>query len=303
MKESKLQFPDLRSYLKEKLPEYMVPSSYILLDKMPLTPNGKVDRKALPAPEGLYREIETEYVPPRTPVEEMLEHIWCRLLGAQRVSVVDNFFELGGHSLLATQLVSQVQGVFKVTLPLRKIFEQPTIIGLANEIEILQRDDSGVSSMPILPATRTDSMPLSFAEQRLWFLDQLEPGSPVYNLPELFVIKGQLKTAVLEKCLNEVIRRHEILRTAFVSRDGIPYRKILPRLKFNLPISDLTGLDKPGQEKVVWEQAYEEAQTPFDLEKPPLLRARLLKLSDEEYVILFTMHHIIGDDWSSNVLI
>ncbi|MBI5649978.1 MAG: amino acid adenylation domain-containing protein [Chloroflexi bacterium] len=298
---------DLRLFLKTKLPEYMVPSAFVLLDALPLTPNGKVDRHALPAPDFARREGGRDFVAPRTPVEEMLAGIWRAILGGEQIGIRDNFFEMGGHSLLATQLVSRVRAAFHIELPLRHIFESPTIAELAEHIEIAQRATSGIIAPPLRPVERDPStssgqaLPLSFAQQRLWFLDQLEPNSPFYNLPEAARLTGALDVNALERALNEVVRRHESLRTTFATLNDQPAQIIAPALTLALPVDDLR--DDADREARALQIATEEARRPFDLARGPLLRARLIRLRDDEHIVLLTMHHIIGDAWSSNVLI
>ena len=302
---------ELRRFLQQALPDYMVPSAFVLLDTLPLTPNGKIDRQVLPAPEWSRQVLEGEYVAPRTPVEEVLAGIWARVLSVEQVGVHDNFFELGGHSLLATQLVSRVRKAFEIDLPLRTIFESPTVATLAEHVEIATRTEAGVQAPPIRPVPWDKDIPLSFAQQRLWFLDQLEPGSPFYNIPEAVRLTGPLDVTVLKKSLNEIVQRHQALRTTFRAVDGKPHQVIAPELTIPLPIVDLRHLPKSGRQSALQsgrqEQALrlaqQEAQQPFDLARGPLLRARLLRLDDQDHIVLLTMHHIIGDNWSTNILI
>ncbi|MEK7784918.1 MAG: condensation domain-containing protein, partial [Chloroflexota bacterium] len=247
----------------------------------------------------------------------MLAGIWTQVLAvdAERVGIHDNFFELGGHSLLATQIVSRVRDAFNVDLPLRRLFETPTIAALAEGIEITKRQEAGVETQPIRPAPREgdpsalptvagQALPLSFAQQRLWFLDQLEPNSPFYNLPEALRLAGPLDVAVLEQSLNEIVRRHEVLRTTFVTVDGKPQQVIAPAGEAAIAalVIDLRNLPEAEREAEAIRLAAVEAQTPFDLAHGPLFRARLLRLADDDHVVLLTMHHIIGDEWSSNVM-
>jgi len=294
---------ELRSFLQEKLPDYMVPSAFVTLDALPLTPTGKVDRRALPAPDGARPEVENVYVAPRTPEEEIVAGIWAQILGLERVGIHDNFFELGGHSLLATRLVSRLRDDLQVEVPLRTLFETPTVAGLAESIRRKMWAAQDLSIPPIQPVPRDRDLPLSFAQQRLWFLDQLEPGSPFYNIPTAVRLTGPLDVAALERTLNEIVRRHEALRTTFETVDGRARQVIAPELTVPLPVTDLTDLPETEREAEALQLATQEAQRPFDLARGPLLRARLLRLGREDHVALLTMHHIVSDGWSMGILI
>ncbi|HEX8695435.1 MAG TPA: amino acid adenylation domain-containing protein, partial [Longimicrobium sp.] len=289
----------LRAYLRQSLPEYMVPSAFVVLEALPLTPNGKVDRKALPAPE--LASAEERYVAPRTPVEEVLAGIWAEVLRLERVGVRDNFFELGGHSLLATRVVSRVRAVFDVELPLRAIFEAPTVARLAVRVEEMRRAELPVLP-PVVPVERTGALPLSFAQERLWFLDRLEPESAVYNVPAAWRLGGALDEAALERALGEIVRRHEALRTTFTEVDGSPVQVIAPFGGFALPVEDLSGLSEADREAAVRRRADEEARRAFDLSTGPLFHTVLLRLDVEDHVLLLCMHHILIDQWSMGVL-
>jgi len=286
----------LRAHLRRSLPEHMVPSAFVHLDALPLTPNGKLDRKALPAPE--LASAET-YVAPRTPVEEVLAGIWAEVLRLERVGVQESFFELGGHSLLATQVVSRVRAVFSVELPLRALFEAPTVVELAGRLEEMRR-----AGLPLLPpvalAERTGA--LSFAQERLWFIDRLEPGSAVYTMHLARRLGGVLDVAALARALGEIVRRHEVLRTTFAEVDGSPVQVIAPFGGFVLPVEDLSGLGEADREAALGRRDGEEAQRPFDLSAGPLFRAALLRLGEEDHVLLLSMHHIVSDGWSLGVL-
>jgi amino acid adenylation domain-containing protein len=289
----------LREYLKTKLPEYMVPALFIVLEALPLKVNGKVDRKALSTLEGLELSTTARYVPPQTPTQELLSQVWSEVLHRERVGIHDNFFELGGHSLLATQLISRVREVFKVELPLRALFEQPTIAGLA---QALQRGEQVSAS--IVPIERDEqSLPLSFAQQRLWFLGQLEGPSATYNIPMALRLIGTLDVAALEHCLSRIVQRHEVLRTHFAMVDGSAVQIIAPHLEIPLPVIDLQYLSKSLQQLEVQRLVSQEAGQFFNLSTGPLLRINLLHLSTEEHVLLLTMHHIISDGWSMGVLV
>ncbi len=301
---AEIDINDLREFLLTQLPDYMVPSAIMILDELPLTPNGKVDRKALPVPgEDLFKEaVAVDYVAPRNQVEEVIAKIWSDVLNIEVIGIYNNFFLLGGHSLLATQVISRIKKHLEVEVPLRNIFENPTIAGLAKAVEKEKLAQRGIELPKIRKIPRDGKLPLSFAQQRLWFLEQLEPGTPFYNIPETYRISGELDTDALEKAINKVIERHETLRTSFHSENGIPFAVIEPELRFDLNIVELTDLSKDEQENKIKAIIKEENSKPISLENPPLFRARLLKLSDTEFVIVLVIHHIISDDWSTKVL-
>ncbi len=285
---------ELRASLRERLPDYMIPSTFVMLDELPLTPNGKVDRRALPAP--TLDEVARSIVAPRTPTEEMLAQIFEDVLQVSNVGVGENFFELGGHSLLATRVVSRVRTVFRVEMALRALFEQPTVAGLSEEVERLLRAGDATEVPPLVRREPGVAATLSFAQQRLWFLDQFEPGSSAYNIPFALRLKGTLDVAAFERALTEVIRRHEVLRTTFRIVDEQPVQLVDEPAHFALQVMEVED------EQRVEELMQEEASRPFDLEVGPLVRARVLRLGEQEHVLLFTMHHIISDGWSMGVL-
>ncbi|MFL6286654.1 MAG: amino acid adenylation domain-containing protein, partial [Pyrinomonadaceae bacterium] len=293
---------ELRQYAKEQLPEYMVPSAFVVLESLPLTTSGKVDHRMLPAPERGGAPVSV-YVSPRTPVEEVLASIWAEVLHVERVGVEDNFFELGGHSLLATQLVSRVSDVFGVEMEMRRLFELPTVAALASIIERSLQEERGLQPTPVVPVPRDEKLPLSFAQQRLWFIDQLTAGSPFYNIPLPIRMNGQLNVTALEKALTEIVRRHEALRTTFPTVDGEPVQVISPAAPLTIDNIDLTQMAEAEREAEVVRRVALEGQKPFDLSRGPLLRVQLLKLAEEEHVALFTMHHIVSDGWSMGVLV
>jgi len=300
--EQALKTDKLRAFLHEKLPDYMVPQTFVLLKALPLTRNGKVDRSALPAAEQEQAELRRNFVPPQTPAEKVLAGIWTEVLGLDQVSIHDNFFELGGHSLLVTQVISRARAAFEVEIPLRSIFESPTVAGLSESIEVAREAEKNQQSLPILPASRQGHIPLSFAQQRLWFLDQLEPGSFLYNAPRAFRIGGELNVTALRQTLNAIVARHEALRTTFATEDGNPVQVVAPSLNVVLPIVDLSQLADGDREAEARRLATEEARRPFDLAQGPLVRTALLRLSAEEHVLMLTMHHIVSDGWSGGVL-
>jgi amino acid adenylation domain-containing protein len=295
----------LRSFLKQQLPEYMIPSAFVELEALPLTPNGKVDRRALPVPESAVITPGETYVAPRTPIEEVLAGIWTEVLGVNGFGIDDNFFELGGHSLLAIQVISRLREAFQIELPLSYLFESPTIAGCAKKIETKIRTEKGLVTEPIVPISRRENLPLSFAQQRLWFLDQLDPGNPTYNIPTAVRLSGSLNVAILERSFNELISRHEVLRTVFPTVAGQPVGAIAPANNFTLSVLDLrtANLSPLQREAQAQRIAIEEAECPFNLAQGPLLRVMLLQLDEAEYVLLLTMHHIISDLWSMGILV
>jgi len=294
---------ELRGFLKGKLPEHMVPAVFVMLERFPLTPNGKVDRRELPSPPDTLPQLDHAEVGPRTPNEELLADIWAHVLGVERVGIYDDFFDLGGHSLLATQVVSRIRETLQVELPLRCLFETPTVAGLAESLDLSHRDSDRLQLSPIQHISRDGDLPLSFAQQRLWFIDQLDPGNSVYNFPVAVRLKGSLNLPALEQSLNEIVRRHEALRTTFSVVDGRPAQVIAARLDIELPIVDLEDLAAIEREDEVQRLVVEEARRPFDLSRGPLIRARVLRLGDDEQVGLLTMHHIVSDGWSAGILI
>jgi amino acid adenylation domain-containing protein/non-ribosomal peptide synthase protein (TIGR01720 family) len=294
---------ELRDFIKTHLPDYMIPSLFVALEAMPLTPNGKVDRKALLVPEYLDKELEKEFTAPRTPTEEIVAAIFTEVLNIKRAGSTDNFFELGGHSLLATQVLSRVRDHLKVDLPLRDLFQSPTIERLAQIIDKAFLTKEGIEEPPIVPVSRKQELPLSFAQQRLWFLDQLEPGSPFYNIPSAYRIHGELNVDALQKSLNVMVQRHESLRTSIQTVGGKAGQKIQPKVEVTIPITNLSSLAEKEREEDVQRRIVEEARKPFNLQAAPLFRTHLLRLTNEEHVLLLTMHHIISDAWSMRVFI
>ncbi|HYM00158.1 MAG TPA: amino acid adenylation domain-containing protein, partial [Blastocatellia bacterium] len=294
---------DLRAYLRDLLPPQTVPSIYVTLEEMPLTPNGKIDRRRLPAPDRSRREMVEGYVAPRSAVEESLERIWADLLNVDRVGIHDNFFDLGGHSLLATQVIARVRQTFQVEVSLRHMFESPTVAGfaaiLAMTMASLQREIvSGIKKAP-----RDKPLPLSNAQERLWFLGELDPGSSAFNIPTALRLEGSLDVAALEQSLSDILRRHEVLRTTFKVEASRPVQVIHGPAALILSVVDLQCLNEAKRDAHVYHLASFEAARPFDLVAGPVLRARLLKLGQVEHVLLLTIHHIATDRWSTGVLI
>ena len=266
-----------------------------------MTPNGKVDRLALPSTEASRTHLKEAYVAPRSPVEEILVSLWAEVLGLKQVGIHDNFFELGGHSLLATQLISRVRDVLQLELPLRYLFEAPTPSELADCIAVAQGQTSAVESSAIVPVAHNTDLPLSFAQQRLWFLDQLVSGNPFYNMPFAWHVRGQLDVLTLQSSLNEIIHRHETLRTCFLSVNGQPTQWIASSLELTLVTIDLVELPEAERFDQARKMVSDDAQQPFDLTQLPLLRVKLLRLAPNEHILLLVMHHIISDGWSMGI--
>jgi amino acid adenylation domain-containing protein/non-ribosomal peptide synthase protein (TIGR01720 family) len=300
---------DLRSFLAERLPAYMIPAAFVIVDALPLTPNGKIDRRALPAPDWSARAAEAAFVAPRTPIEELLAGVWSDLLGVARISAQDDFFALGGHSLLATQLVARIRATLGVELPVRAVFEAPRLADLAQRVADVRRHDGHPPVPPIRPQPRDGRrFPLSFAQQRLWFLDQLEPGSAFYNIPEVVRLRGRLDVAALERALNLVARRQEALRMRIVTGDGQPALVIEPvdwidDQPIRVWLHDLSALPLDERMSEAFHLVRDEAQRPFRLEEAPLLRATVIHLDDADHILALVMHHVIGDAWSSGILV
>ena len=355
----------LRSFLGRSLPEYMLPSRFEFLEAMPLTASGKADRRALPAPGESRPEVGEAFVAPRTELEEKVARIWCQLLRLDRVGIYDNFFDLGGNSLLATRVISAVRTEFRTQVPLRRLFEMPTVAGLAPAIvesqaeelgradawrileeldgsseiapsDLAPRDSRGVEATDVsalyhkisgMPADQlarlearlrrrvaegsgaqniprrggTAPSPLSFAQERLWFLDQLEPQKPVYNIAEAIEWKGPLNLHALRKALDALVARHESLRTVFQNLEGVPMQVVTPPRTVPCEVIDLRGPSPDPNE--LGRRLEEEARRPFDLSRDLMLRATLLEVDEDEYRLLLVIHHIATDGWSMGVLL
>jgi amino acid adenylation domain-containing protein len=290
----------LRQHLQERLPPYMVPSAFARLDTLPLTPNGKVDARALPPPPEERAESE-RYEAPTTSVQEALARIFAQVLGVSRVGIQDDFFALGGHSLMATQVTSRVREELHVELPLRLMFESPTVAALAEAVQA-ELGRSADTLPPIERVGRQQAPTTSFAQERLWFLEQLRPEEATYNFPISLRLKGALDVAALERALGEIRQRHETLRTTFVMEGERPVQRIAPPAPLTLPVVDLSGLSPKEREAEEARLTREETRAPFDLAQGPVWRLRLLRLGAQEHVLLSTMHHIVTDGGSVEVL-
>jgi non-ribosomal peptide synthetase component F/acyl carrier protein len=294
---------ELRSWAKERLPEYMVPIAWVEMQKLPLSDNGKVDRRQLPRPEYSRPELPAHDSLARTPEQEIIAGIWSEVLKLQQIGIHDDFFELGGHSLLAMQVVSRIRQAFNVPLPLRDLFEAPTVGGLAARMTSLEKKRAGIETAPIQRASRQGAIPLSFAQRRLWFLDQLEPGNPLYNVASVSRVEGELNYEALEKSLNEIAHRHESLRTTFPNFDNGPAQVIASEVEIRLQILDASHhRDLTACENEARRLASEEIQRPFDLASGSLLRALAIRIGAGDHALILNLHHIISDRWSLAVL-
>ncbi|MEV5735713.1 amino acid adenylation domain-containing protein [Streptomyces sp. NPDC052292] len=291
----------LRAHLQRDLPDYMVPTAFVPLERIPLTPNGKTDRRALPAPASDRSALGAAYTAPRTDTERTVTEVWSEVLGVERVGAHDDFFALGGHSLLATQVVSRLRRRLGADVPVRTLFSAPTPALLAAAVTDL--DAAGTGRIPAAPRDN-GPQPLSFAQQRLWFLDQLEPGRAEYLLPFAFRIHGPLDLDALNAAFTAVVARHEILRTRFgTDAAGSPVQLIDPPRPVRALVRDLRGAgDAAAREAALAEALREDGLRPVDLGAGPVLRALLVRLAAEESVLAVTVHHIAFDGWSVGVL-
>ncbi|WP_107666519.1 non-ribosomal peptide synthetase [Cyanothece sp. BG0011] len=292
-----LNLEQLRDFLKEKLPDYMIPTAWVPLQELPLNPNGKVDRKALPLPDQGKAMAETPYIAPRTPVEEIIVNIWQQVLNVEQVGIEDNFFELGGHSLMATKVISKIRQSLSVELPLRSLFEHPTVVKLAEQ---LNKADTNINIPPIRSVSREGELPLSFAQQRLWFLEQLEETNAAYNLSGALRLKGVLNIEALSNSINAIIARHEVLRTNFKAQAGKPVQIIKNVSSDQYLEIKILEIDPDTEINQLINQ---EATNPFDLSQDHLIRVSLIPLEKEENILLITLHHIISDGWSLDIFI
>ncbi|MEQ4341680.1 amino acid adenylation domain-containing protein, partial [Pseudomonas syringae] len=295
-----LSAAQLREQLSQGLAEYMIPSAFVTLARFPLTPNGKLDRRALPAPED-DAYASRDYEAPAGDVEHALAEIWQVLLGLERVGRHDHFFELGGHSLLAVQLVSRLRQRFEVEVALRDVFAEPTLQGLARQVANARLS----AQTPLTLVDRDLPLPLSWAQQRLWFLDQLDRAAgAAYHIPAGLRLRGRLDSEALQATLDRIVARHETLRTHFALHEGQAIQVIAPATQgFALVTHDLRALDSAAQHEAAEQLAREEALAPFDLSRGPLIRGRLVQLSETEHILLVTQHHIVSDGWSTGVLL
>ncbi|WP_298904114.1 non-ribosomal peptide synthetase [uncultured Nostoc sp.] len=296
---------DLRHYLQKKLPEYMIPSAFVVLEKFPLTSNGKVDSRALPIPENFNNGLESSFVAPSTPTQEILANLWAAILRIEKVGIYDNFFDLGGHSLLATSLVFQIRQVFAIDFPLRCLFETPTIAALSKLIESLKTHPTLSSNKAMSPLERSPStpVPLSLSQQALWLLNQSDSQVATLNSSTLMRVRGSLSPEIVEQSFNEIVRRHENLRTVFTIINDRPMQIVLPHLHLPLIYENLQHLPPETRESEAVRLGIKIRQQPFNLAVAPLIRTALFQLNPDEHWLVITMHHMITDGWSFSVLL
>ncbi|HXU31261.1 MAG TPA: condensation domain-containing protein [Thermoanaerobaculia bacterium] len=291
---------ELRRLLGERLPGFLVPSAFVAVAALPLTPNGKVDRQALAPPEA--QNAEESYRAPQTTVEQILAGIWADLLGREQVGRDGHFFELGGHSLLAARVISRLRTALGIEMPLRELFAAPRLADLAARIEAVRQSGTQAPAPPLVPMPREGSVPLSFAQERLWFLYLLEPESSAFHLGGAVRLTGTLRPGAFAAGLNETVRRQEVLRTRFEDQGFGPFQVVDPAVPLALPLLDLGGLPDGSRERELLRLAERERSLPFDLTRDWPLRTQLVRLSREDHVALFTLHHIAGDGWSLGLL-
>jgi len=292
---------EMRTFLRDKLPGFMIPSSWVLLEKLPLTPNGKVDRQVLPLPRFVAAATKHEVTAPRTPTEATLAKIWSDVLHQDKIGVHDDFFELGGHSLLVMQVVGRIRQALRVDLRLKSVFEYPTIERLAEKIERDSASGQGNPMADIVPVARDRDLPLTSAQRGIWFIGQLEPSFGVYNIPFALEIAGPLSVLVLERCLVEIVRRHEALRTSFKIVDGRPVQLPAAPRRFQSRVIDLSPLDPERRAQEKRRLLQEAAELPFDMGHPAMFRLGLVRLEENQHVLFGAIHHIVADGWSIEI--
>jgi surfactin family lipopeptide synthetase A len=299
-KQQQFTITQLRSFLQSKLPNYMMPRAFMMLDALPLTPSGKVDRRALFALDMNNSQLvalSNDFIAPSTLTETILAAIWAEVLGLRQVGIKDNFIELGGHSLLAAQIVSSICDRLEVELRVNSLFEAPTVAELALIVESEQKQQHLDKAKPIVRIDRSQPIPLSFCQEQLWFIAQLYPNAPVYNESLTIYLGRDINTSALEQSLTEMIHRHEILRTTFNLVDGKPVQVIHPPSGFTLPIVDLRSHRETKREAQVLQLATELLVQPMDLTSGPLLRPTLILVSDADTRLYIAVHHILVDGY------
>jgi hypothetical protein len=292
---------ELREYVRQKLPAYMVPAAIVQVSAIPLTANGKIDRNGLPEPQ-IQEERAAGQARSCGAEEEILCGIFAEVLKLESIDVQQNFFEAGGHSLLVTQVISRTRSAFEVEMPVRVLFETPTAEGLAEWVR-RARGVARVMTPPVVRVLRSGVLPLSYAQQRLWFVHQLDPASIAYSMPFSLRLLGKLDTNALQWSLQEIVQRHEVLRTTFPSVEGRPMQMIADRLDLGIATVDLEHLPVLEREAEARNRVREESHVPFDLSQGPLVRVKLLRLEGQDHVLAVNMHHIVSDGWSAPIMV
>ena len=294
----------LRESLQKTLPDHMIPSIFVTLNRIPMTPNGKTDRSALPAPDKSNRLMarNQDYQVPQTPAQKRLARFFAEVLRIEPIGLEDNFFDLGGHSLLATQVTSRIRESFRVDLPVSAIFEAPTVKALALFLDGQSHQIKSTCPPPIVHFADQEDAPLSFSQLRQWYLDLLEPGTPAYNIPLAYRLKGPLNETALTKAFEEIIKRQQGLRTIFKKQNGLPVQIIKPPQPFTPEIIDLKGFPESGRQAEALVLCNRECHRGFNLAQGPLLRVLLIRLDPNDYVLMLTVHHIVSDGWSMGVI-
>jgi amino acid adenylation domain-containing protein len=290
----------LREGLKRVLPHYMLPQAFVALESMPMTRNGKIDRRALPAPDQSAAKSQ-EFVKPRTAMEQALAAIWTEVLGVEQISATNNFFHLGGNSLKTTQVVARIASRFNLELPLRAVFEAPTVEELSRLVGQAIAVRHSTATQFIERVSREQDFPLSFSQQRLWFLHRIAPASAAYNIAYAAHFHGRLNIAALQQSISQIVRRHEVLRTNFIQAEEQPQQVVHPEISLRIRHVDLRHLPDRDRQTHAQELALREAQRPFDLQEGTLLRITVMQQSEEQYVLLAAMHHIVCDGWSLGI--
>ncbi|HHP7244180.1 MAG TPA: amino acid adenylation domain-containing protein [Elainellaceae cyanobacterium] len=292
---------ELKQWLRNMLPGYMIPSIFVSLESIPFTPNGKIDRRSLPEPDANHDNLEESFAP-RNAIEETIAEIWAQVLGIRKISVHDNFFELGGHSLVATQIITRIATIFGIELSLHHLFETPTVAELAITVKAALKIPLEDSLPPIQPSLHNEKLPLSFAQTRLLFLQKLQPDNPFYNIAVKIQLQGVLNTTALERSLNEIVRRHSVLRSRFCEDNNRVCLTVVPFSEFTLFVTDLQDLSHEERAIEIRKSILEVACKPFNLYQDRLLRLTLLRLEETNHLMLLTLHHSIADGWSVNIL-
>ena len=290
----------LKNLLQENLPQYMIPGVFVVLDSLPLTPNGKVDRQNLPVCDRTRPDLEESFVAPRNPIEEKLAAIWADLLGFEQIGVNDNFFNLGGHSLIVAQILSRVRDSFQVELSFANIFANPTVAGLASVIQQHELLEQKLQSPAIQRISRAGMLPVSFAQERVYFIQEVAPENTAYQAQATLRFQGHLDVTVLKKCLSEIVQRHEIFRTTFPAVNGRLFQVIHSSSPIELNVVDIekfTGLEQEAEIQRLFDA---EVKKPFYLDKLPLVRWLLLKLNNQDHLLVHIEHHMVHDGWSFN---